>query len=78
MIKVAVTTIDNCFDPIDDFDRWLAEDRHLQHKTTERLAILCTSSNELSPLDEMQAVEQAIDRMMELFPHEGYRKIKRE
>ena len=51
MVKVSVTTIDNPFDPIDDFDRWYREDRRLQHFTTERLARLCQASDELGPED---------------------------
>ena len=78
MIKVGVTTIDNKFDPIDDFDRWWNEDRRLQHFTCERLSILGQFSDDLSPLDEVQEMERVINRMIELFPHEGYRKIKRD
>lgn len=78
MIKVGVTTLDNMFDPIDDFDHWWNEDRRLQHLTCERLSILGQFGDDLSPLDEMQEMERTIDRMIELFPHEGYRKIKRE
>lgn len=78
MIKVGITTIDNRFDPIDDFDRWWREDKRLQHKTLERLSILGEFSDDLSPLDEQQELERVADRMIELFPHEGYRKVKHE
>ncbi len=78
MTKIGVTTIDNPFDPIDDFDRWWKEDRRLQHKTCERLSILGEFSDDLSPLDEFQEMERVIKRMMELFPHEGYRKVTKD
>lgn len=78
MIKVGITTIDNVFDPIDDFDRWWKEDRRLQHKTLERMSILGEFSDELSPLDESQEIERVCKRMMELFPHEGYRLVTKE
>lgn len=78
MIEVAVTTLDNQFDPFDDFDHWWNEDRRLQHFTCERLSILGQFSDDLSPLDEMQEAERTIKRMMELFPHEGYRLLKRD
>ena len=78
MIKVGITTIDNRFDPIEDFDRWWNEDRRLQHLTLERLSILGQFSDDLSPLDEAQEMERVAKRMMELFPHEGYRLVKRE
>ena len=78
MIKVGITTIDNSFDPIDDFDRWWREDQRLQHKTLERMSIIGEFSDDLSPLDEMQEIERVADRMMKLFPHEGYKKIKHE
>lgn len=78
MIEVGITTIDNKFDPINDFDRWWREDRRLQHKTLERLSILGEFSDNLSNLDEVQEMERVAKRMIELFPHEGYRLIKRE
>lgn len=78
MIKVGITTVDNPFDPINDFDRWWREDRRLQHNTIERLSILGEFSNDLSPLDEFQEIERVGTRMMELFPHEGYRKVRHE
>lgn len=78
MVKVGITTIDNKFDPLDDFDRWWKEDQRLQHRTLERLSILGEFSDDLSPLDEMQEMERVGHRMMELFPHEGYRLVKRE
>lgn len=75
---VGITTVDNPYDPIDDFDRWYREDRRLQHRTLERMAILGEFADDLSPLDEVQEIERVADRMMELFPHEGYRKVKHE
>lgn len=78
MTKVGITTLDNRFDPLDDFDRWWNEDRRLQHLTCERLSILGEFSDDLSPLDEMQETERVGKRMMELFPHEGYRIVKRD
>lgn len=78
MVKVGITTTDNPFDPIDDFDRWWREDRRLQHKTLERLSIIGEFSDDLSYLDEMQEMERVADRLIELFPHEGYRKVKKE
>ena len=78
MIKVGITTLDNKFDPLDDFDRWWKEDQKLQHRTLERLSILGEFSDDLSPLDEMQEMERVGLRMIELFPHEGYRLVRRE
>lgn len=78
MVKVGITTLDNKFDPLDDFDRWWKEDQKLQHKTLERLSILGEFSDDLSPLDEMQEMERVGLRMIELFPHEGYRLVKRD
>lgn len=78
MVKVGITTLDNKFDPLDDFDRWWKEDQRLQHRTLERLSILGEFSDDLSPLDEMQEMERVGLRMIELFPHEGYKLVKRD
>jgi len=78
MMKVGITTVDNPYDPIDDFDRWYQFDRSKDYRTCERLAILAKSSDEASPLDEFQAVEEAVDRLVELNPIGLYRKVKHE
>lgn len=78
MVKVGITTLDNKFDPLDDFDRWWKEDQRLQHRTLERLSIIGEFSDDLSPLDEMQEMERVGLRMIELFPHEGYKLVKRD
>ncbi len=77
-MKIAVTTIDNPYDPIDQFDEWYAFDRQHDYRTCERLAILCKSFDYMSALDEQQAVEDAVDRLCELNPIGLYKKIKRE
>ena len=74
-MKVAVTTIDNPYDPIDDFDRWYAFDRSKDYRTCERLAILCQSFDDMSDLDEQQAVEAGVNRLVELNPIGLYRKV---
>lgn len=72
-----ITTIDNPFDPFYQFDDWYAFDTQKGYNTCDYLAKLAYGSKELSPLDQMQAVEQAIDRIVlhDLFGI--YKKVKR-
>lgn len=61
-----LTTIDNPFDPYDDFDEWFAFDTAQGYHTCAYLARIAKSSDELSPADEELAIDAAIDEIVEL------------
>lgn len=72
-----LTTIDNPFDPFDQFDEWYAFDVQKGYNCCEYVARLAYTSPELSALDQSQAVESAIDRIVALNLFGVYKKVKR-
>lgn len=56
-----LTTVDNPFDPFTQWDDWYAWDARAGYHTPGALARQAITSNELSPLDQRQAINDAID-----------------
>lgn len=76
--RVAITTIDNPHDPVLDFPAWFAFDVAHHYNTTALLARLVISSDELSEPDQDDAVETAIDEMIQENVSGVYRKVVHE
>ena len=76
--EVALTTIDNPYDPIDDYDNWRAYDYQHGYCTDEYIARILYTSSEFT--DEMQEedYERAIDAILEYDFMHMYRKIVKE
>ena len=72
-----LTTIDNPFDPFDQFDEWYAFDTQKGYYSCDYVARLAYTSPELSALDQAQAIESAIDRIVALNLFGVYKKVKR-
>lgn len=64
MVEHMLTTVDNPFDPFTQFDEWYAFDQRSGYNTTELLARIVVSSDELSETDQSLAIEQAIDEIV--------------
>lgn len=77
MAKHALTTIDNPHSPFDDFDSWLAYDHRQGYYSSELLARIVVTSDELSELDQEVAIESAIDEIVMEDPHLIYKKVSR-
>ena len=73
----AITTVDNPYDPIDDFRSWFTFDVLKQHNTCDRLARIAFVTDMLSDEEYSSEVERAIDEMIANDPENKYRKIKR-
>jgi len=76
--KIALTTIDNPHDPIDDFPAWFAFDTASGYNTPAFLARIYVGSDDLSDSDQEQAIERAIDEIIQENVTGVYRKIVRE
>lgn len=68
MRKVALTTSDNPFNPLDDFDRWYEFDCENNYLTCELLARIAVTSNNVSDEQNSYAIEDAIDSIVSLHP----------
>lgn len=71
-----LTTIDNPFNPFEQFDEWYAYDVAKGHHTCAYLARIVRTSDELSQADEEVAIENAIDEILELNINGLYKRIK--
>ena len=60
-----LTTEDNPYDPFTQFDEWYAFDIQKGYNTCAYLARIAVTSDELSETDNDQALDAAIDEIME-------------
>lgn len=74
--SIAISTIDNPFDPILDFNNWFKFDVEKGYYTCSKLARLTKLNNQMSETEELIEIERAIDRIIELDPLDIYIKIK--
>lgn len=64
MRKVFLTTTDNPYDPDKQFDLWNAFDQLQGYNSCSYLARISKTSDDLSPLDQAIAIEEAIDEIV--------------
>lgn len=78
MAKVALTTVDNPFDPFDQFDSWLTFDLDKGYSSCSYLARIAKTSDQLSDEENSREIERAIDEIIKYDFRNIYRKIKKE
>jgi hypothetical protein len=66
LMAVMLTTIDNPFDPFEQFDEWYAYDVSKGYNTCGYLARIVNSSPELSDTDDVLAIEQAMKEIVDI------------
>lgn len=76
--KHVLTTDDNPFNPITQFSEWNAWDVAKGHHTLSLLARIAVTSDELSELDQTQAIESAIDEIVKENVSGVHRKVSAE
>lgn len=59
-----LSTTDNPYSPFTEFDQWFAYDSQVGHHTLAYLARITRSSDELSELDQSQAIDMAMDEII--------------
>ena len=62
--RVAITTIDNPYDPIEDYPSWFNFDTRNGYNTASYLARLIHSSDDLGEAEYQRAIEVAIDEII--------------
>ena len=60
-MKTAITTVDNPYDPIDQFDSWFLYDVTMNHNTCALLGRIARTSDQLSDAENDAEIERAID-----------------
>lgn len=77
MIESMLTTIDNPFNPFDDYDSWFAFDTRVGHHTASYLARVVVTSDNMSEPDQRLAIEHAIDEIIDENVNGLYTKVTR-
>lgn len=75
---VAITTVDNPYDPFTQFDEWLLYDKSKGYNSCEKLARIAKTSSQFSDYRNQKAIEEGIDRIIELDFLNIYKKVKKE
>lgn len=74
-VDYMLTTTDNPFNPFTQWDEWQAWDLAAGYYTSAYLARIVRSSDELSEADQSQAIDDAINEIVELNVLGLYKKI---
>ena len=75
MNEFMLTTIDNPFNPFEQFDEWLRFDKDHDYNCCEYLARIAKLSDDLSEEEENLEIERAIDEIILLNPLNIYKKV---
>lgn len=80
-----LTTIDNPYDPFEEWDDWYSYDTEMNYNTCSYLARIANASDELSDEENDELIEQAMNEIIEFnilgiytLVHPGEVKKKRE
>lgn len=75
MRQVMLTTIDNPYNPFTQFEDWQNFDEQKGYYTCSYLARVAKTSDEFSEADQLQAIEMAIDEIVQFNLLGIYKKI---
>lgn len=73
-----LTTIDNPFNPFEDYLSWLSFDKENNYNSSERLMRIAQISDEMSMIEEEIEIERAIDEIIKYDIMHVYQKVERE
>ena len=76
--EVNITTIDNPFNPFDDFISWFMFDIEKGYYTSSKLARLVHLTDDMTEKEELEEIERAIDALIAIDPLDIYIKVVRE
>ena len=72
-----LTTVDNPFDPFEDFTSWFMFDIEKGYYSCNYLARIANLSDEMTQKERDAEIERAIDRLIELDFTDMYKKVTR-
>lgn len=75
MAKTALTTIDNPYDPFEEFESWNRFDCDKHYYSCQYLDRIARTSAQLSDEENEQEIERAIDEIIKLDPFNIYKKV---
>lgn len=62
---IALTTSDNPYDPVENFDDWFNFDTQKGYNSCQYLARIAKTSDQLSDFENEQEIERAIDEIIQ-------------
>lgn len=71
-----ITTFDNPYDPMTQYEDWLAFDEQKGYYTNSYLARIARTSPELTPEENEEEIERAINEIIKQNGYSIYKKIK--
>lgn len=78
MTKYALTTVDNPYDPFDQFDSWYRFDIENGYNSCGYLSRIAKTSSSLSDSENEEEIERAIDEIIKYDFRNIYKKVKKE
>ncbi len=75
MSKAMLTTVDNPYNPFDQWDKWLMYDNDAGYNSCAYLARIAHTSDELSDSENEDEINRAIDEIIRYDPFNLYRKV---
>ena len=75
--KVMLTTIDNPYDPFDEFISWFMFDIEKGYNSCGYLARIVKISDDMTQKEEYEAIEKAIDEIILYNPLNIYKKVRK-
>lgn len=76
MTAVAITTVDNPYNPFDDFTHWFTFDEVSGYHTCSYLARIANVTDQMTEQEEAEETERAIDEIIKHDFMNIYKKIK--
>lgn len=73
--RCALTTVDNPYDPFDDFQLWLIFDTTNGYNSSDYLGRIARTSNLLTDQENDEEIERAIDEIISLDFLHIYKKV---
>lgn len=74
---IAITTLDNPFDPIDEFDDWYRFDTDKGYNTCAYLDRIAYTSSSMTDSENANELERAIDEIIKYDFENKYKKVKK-
>lgn len=76
-MKVMLTTVDNPFDPFDEFSSWYMFDVESGYNSCAYLARIAKTSDQFTEVENDEEIERAIDEIIKYDFRNIYIKVKR-